>query len=203
MKQTFVTAVSLQAPQNLKEVVYQPVDFCYKLNKPTRFPIIPVIMNNLWENAKDSYVIVIRPTNADTDQNFEVLKRELTDVGILEENIIDLPMEGATGKRESLELLLRLTDAIPEDTLIYSDITYNTKPMSAMVLYAMQLIEKFKDAEVCGIYYGEIPRTNSIQTGNATLYDITAFNYLSDVINNMDIMGIKDLRSAVIRLMGM
>lgn len=89
-------------------------------------------------------------------------------------------------KKDSLELLLRLMNILSDDSLIYADITYNTKPMSAMILYVMQYIEKVKDVEVCGIYYGEILREKSIIIPDqAKIYILTPFKYLNDVMEQL------------------
>lgn len=201
MKRTFISAISLQAPAALKEIYYHPVDFTLKHNKETRFPIIPIVQEYKGENPEDVCVIAIRPMNVDTEDNYRTFKKELTEAGVPEENIIDLQMRGDQSKKNSIRLLLQLLDAIPDDTLVYSDITYNTKPMSAMVLYAMRFVEKVKDAEVQGIYYGEIPRVRGVvDMEHAALYDITTFKYLSDLTDTMEQMGVRDLRAAIGRL---
>lgn len=202
MKKTFISAISLQAPAALKEIYYHPVDFKLENNKETRFPIIPIVREYKGENPEDLCIIAIRPMNADTEDNFKTFKKELLEAGVPEENIVDLQMRGDPGRKNSIRLLLQLLDAIPDDTLVYSDITYNTKPMSAMVLYAMQFVEKIKDAEVAGIYYGEIPRVRGVaDMEHAALYDITTFKYLTDLADTMEQMGVQDLRAALGRLL--
>ena len=107
-------------------------------------------------------------------------------------------LEGKSNGKNGIKLLLQLLDAIPDDTLVYSDITYNTKPMSAMVLCAMNLVEKVKDAEVAGIYYGEIPRIGGKAVPEkAALCDITQFKTLLDITNYMEQLEIADIRSAL------
>ena len=202
MKKTFISAISLQSPRGLNEVYYNPIDFELKHNKKTRFPIIPVIREYIGNIPEDTYVIAIRPMDADTEENYQTFKRELKNAGVPEENIIPLEMGGDNSKKSSIKLLLQLLDAIPDDCIVYSDITYNTKPMSAMVLYAMRFIEKMKNVEVEGIYYGEIHRTNGVpDPDQAFLYDVTVFKQLGDVLDVMEQLGIKDLRAAIERLL--
>lgn len=204
MIKTFITAVSLQSRNGLLKVEYEPKDFCLNWNKPTSFPIIPVIASNK-EDGEKVQVIVIRPVSKNASDNFEKLMEELKALGVTGEMVKELPVEGNKGKKESIRLLLKLLDEIPEDSLIYADITFNTKPMSAMVLYAMNFVEKMKDTEVDGIYYGEIvwEEKSPDSLPPAYLYDLTSFKYLSDAAEQLSDLGITDLRKALETLVEM
>lgn len=198
MKKTFISAISLQAARNLKRFTYHPDGFELKNNRETSFPIVPIIAEHMGEQKADVCVIAILPEGNDAADNFETFKNELWEMGLTDENVIGLSLEGKSNGRNGIELLLKILDAIPDDTLIYSDITYNTKPMSAMVLCAMNLVEKVKDCEVVGIYYGEIPRSNGkAEPENAALCDITQFKSVLDITNYMEQLEIKDIRSAL------
>lgn len=176
MKKTFISAISLQAARNLKRFTYHPDGFELKNNRETSFPIVPIIAEHMGEQKADVCVIAILPEGNDAAENFETFKNELWEMGLTDENVKGLSLKGKSNGRNGIELLLQILDAIPDDTLIYSDITYNTKPMSAMVLCAMNLVEKVKDSEVVGIYYGEIPRIDGKpEPEKAALCDITQF----------------------------
>lgn len=150
------------------------------------------------ERKEDVCVIAILPEGKDAAENFQTFKNELQEIGLTAENVTGLSLEGKSNGKNGIKLLLQLLDAIPDDTLVYSDITYNTKPMSAMVLCAMNLVEKVKDAEVAGIYYGEIPRIGGKAVPEkAALCDITQFKTLLDITNYMEQLEIADIRSAL------
>lgn len=198
MKKTFISAISLQAARNLKRFTYHPDGFELKNNRETSFPIVPIIAEHMGKQKADVCVIAILPEGNDAAENFETFKNELREMGLTDENVIGLSLEGKSNGRNGIELLLQILDAIPNDTLIYSDITYNTKPMSAMVLCAMNLVEKVKDSEVVGIYYGEIPRIDGKAVPEkAALCDITQFKSVLDITNYMEQLEIKDIRSAL------
>ena len=159
---------------------------------------MPIIAEYMGERKEDVCVIAILPQGNDAAENFHTFKNELLEIGLTTENVIGLSLEGKSNGKNGIKLLLQLLDAIPDDTLVYSDITYNTKPMSAMVLCAMNLVEKVKDAEVAGIYYGEIPRIGGKAVPeNAALCDITQFKSLLDITNYMEQLEIADIRSAL------
>lgn len=198
MKKTFISAISLQAARNLKKFTYHPDGFELNNNRETSFPIVPIIAEHMGEQKADVCVIAILPEGNGAAENFETFKNELWEMGLTDENVKELSLKGKSNGRNGIELLLQILDAIPDDTLIYSDITYNTKPMSAMVLCAMNLVEKVKDCEVVGIYYGEIPRSNGkAEPEKAALCDITQFKSVLDITNYMEQLEIKDIRSAL------
>lgn len=99
-------------------------------------------------------------------------------------------------------MLLNILEEIPEESLVYGDITYGTKPMAAILLYAMSFAEKMKDCEVDGIYYGEIRREDKEVTG-AILYDLTVLKLLGDLIEEMKDVGIQEMRETISRLIGL
>ena len=198
MQKTFISAISLQAPISLKKITYHPDGFELKNNRETSFPIIPIIAEYMGDQMADVRVIAILPEGEDVAENFKTFKTELQELGLTDKNVIELPVEGKSNGKNGIKLLLQLLDDIPDDTLVYSDITYNTKPMSAMVLCAMNLVEKMKDSEVVGIYYGEIPRIGGKPVlEKATLCDITQFKSLLDITNYMEQLEIQDIRSAL------
>ena len=159
---------------------------------------MPIIAEYMGDRKAEVCVIAILPEGKDAAENFQTFKNELQEIGLTDENVIGLSLEGKSNGKNGIKLLLQLLDAIPDDTLVYSDITYNTKPMTAMVLCAMNLVEKVKDAEVAGIYYGEIPRIGGKAVPEkAALCDITQFKTLLDITNYMEQLEIEDIRSAL------
>lgn len=86
--------------------------------------------------------------------------------------------------------------------MIRADITFGTKPMSAILLYAMNFVEKLKDAEVEGIYYGEILRRKGEQVEDgAILHDLTVFKLLGDTIDQMEAMKLEDPQKILHRML--
>lgn len=192
MIKTFITSISLQGKGELLRMLYKPIDFTLEKNRETSFPIIPVIASEMVDGEKVR-VIAVRAENADTPDNFEAFIAELKELGIERENVVEITVEENQSKEKRAELLLKLLETIPEDSLVYTDITFGTKPMSAILLYAMSFVEKVKDSEVEGIYYGEIPREGGKAIKEkAALYDLTTFKYMGDMIEQLHQLEIKE-----------
>lgn len=202
MKQTFITSISLQGRQGaggLEKVLYTPVDFSMEKNRESSFPIIPIISEFMGTNCEDVEIIVILPQDKNAKTNYPVFIEELKDMGLDETNVKTITPGENLGKQGSIKLLMELLDKISDDSLIYMDITFNTKPMSAMQLYAAHFVEKMKDVEVKGIYYGEyIPKHTVIPK----LHDLTMFKYLFDLTGKLEQLGVKDIRGVIRNLIG-
>lgn len=203
MVRTFITAISLQGNNDLEKGLYKPDGFQLRENIATSFPIIPIVKEYM-NREKDVRIIALRTENDDVKDNYEAFLKEVEELGIAKEQVIMVPVEENQNKAIGLATLVRIIDEIPEDSLVYADITFGTKPMSAVILYAMSFIEKLKDAEVNGIYYGELPRKNKVSDWDrAKLYDLTAFKYLSDVIEQLKGLEVTDTRAALKTLIDM
>lgn len=185
MVKTYITMISLQAKGDLLKMLYNPYGFQLKNNRETSFPIIPIIAES-YEPGEKIKVIAIRPDNTDTPDNYSVFLSELAELGIEERQVQEISIAENQSRALGVKLLLTIIDEIPEDSLVYADITFGTKPMSAILFSAMSFIEKLKDTEVEGIYYGEIPREKGKPVmGKATLYDLTAYKLMGDMIDQL------------------
>lgn len=200
MKQTFITAISLQGAKGLEKGLYQPDGFFLEENIETSFPIIPIIKEQM-RKKENAQIIVLRTENNDVKDNYQAFLSEVNDLGIDEAQVTPISIVENQSKAMGIATLIRIIDAIPEDSLVFADITFGTKPMSAIILYAMNFIEKLKDAEVDGIYYGELPREKGVSVWErAKLYDLTAFKYLQGVIESLNGLEVSDPTSVLKRL---
>lgn len=203
MDRIFITAISLQGRGDLEKGLYQPDGFQLQKNRATSFPIIPVIAEHL-SQMKNIKIIALRTENDDVKDNYKEFLVELGELGIKEEQVTPIPVEENQSKRIGFSTLMRIIDEIPEDSVVYADITYGTKPMSAVILYATGFIEKLKDAEVEGIFYGELPRrAGKAMWNRAKLYDLTTFKYLADVIEQLNALQVSNPRAALQKLIDM
>lgn len=201
MIKTYVTVISLQGGGNLERGVYEPVGFQLKNNRETSFPIIPVIAESM-EEQDEIKIIAVRTKNNDSKDNYRAFLEELSMMGIEKTQVKEITQKEDQRATIGLTMLMELLQEIPEDSLVYADITFGTKPMSAIILYAMNFIEKLKDSEVEGIYYGELPREKGKSLWErAKIYNLTIFKYISDVIDQLDVLGISDPQAALKKLL--
>ena len=197
MIKTYITGISQHTRTELLQLWYQPDGFELEHNRKTSFPIIPVIAEQ-YQPGDDVKIIAIRPDNLDTPDNYQLFLKELYTLGISETEVTEISVIENQGEQGSIRLLLKILDEIPDDSLVSADITFGTKPMSAMLLYAMSFVEKLKDSEVQGIYYGEIPRVHGKAVPEqAMLHDLTAFKRLVDVIESLKKLEIQDISQAL------
>lgn len=196
MRKTYITNMSQQFKKgDLKEYFYVPRGFEMRNNRNTHFPIIPVITDHQ-EKGDENKILVIRSKNKAATDNYQVFLGELGEIGIPREQVTVIFTEEDQSRDVSFKLLKRILEEIPEDSLVYGDITFGTKPMSAILLYAMSFIEKIKNCEVDGIYYGEIQR-NEGEEDKSFMYDLTALNLLGDIIEQMKGLGVKNIQEAL------
>ena len=197
MNRTYVTAISLQGGSGLEKGLYTPEGFQLEKNMETSFPIIPILANTMG-CKEDTKIIALRTNNKDVKDNYRAFIEELSEVGISEEQVESIFIEENQSKEIGLATLVRIIEEIPEDSLVYADITFGSKPMSALMLYAMNCIEKIKDTEVEGIFYGELPRSGGQSMWDrAKLYDLTAYKFLTDVVEQLKELEVSDIAGAL------
>lgn len=203
MKRVYITSVPLQGRGGLEKGIYQPFDFTFKVNIETSFPIITVLAQEQTKQ-EDVKVIALRTENKDTEDNFEEMLGQLKQIGILEEQVTSLLLPENQSSEAGVRSMLKIIEEIPDDSLVYADLTFGTKPMSIMILYAVTFIEKLKDAEVQGIYYGELPRSGGkADWGRARLYDLTVYKYMSDMIDQLHGLNVSEPETALKELLDM
>ena len=201
MKKIYITNIPLQGRGDLQKFLYEPVDFEIDNNLETRFPIIPIVASHR-EPGDEIKVLAIRSNHARTSDNYAVFLEELSALGINEKQVKEINMAENQNSAENLKLLMKVLEEIPDETLVYGDITFGTKPMAAILLYVMNFAEKMKNCEVDGIYYGEIRREDK-EASQAFLYDLTILKLLEDLIDEMKGMGIHKMQEAINRLIAL
>lgn len=185
MRKIFVTNMSLQSRSDLGQVLYNPKGFDLNNNRKTRFPIIPIIAEYL-EEGDEVKVIVLRLINEDTKDNLERLYEELQTLNIGREQVKVIESEENQERNSELKLFLELLSELDGESIAFYDITFGTKPLSALLLYAASYSYELKETQIGGIYYGEIPRKDGKPIPEAEgLYDMTYMVSFGDLIHNL------------------
>lgn len=198
MRKVYITNIPLQGRGKLLKVLYRPRGTELKHNRETSFPIIPVIQEHR-EEGDETTVLAVRSNNKDTPDNYAAFLEELAALGIGGDQVEEISVEENQSESVSLALMMKILEEIPDDSIIYADISFGTKPMSAILLYAMSFVEKMKNCEVDGIYYGEIQRRDG-KVADTGFYDLTMFKLLGNVIDQMKNLGISDMQAALNKL---
>lgn len=176
MLKTYITAVPLQGSRGIEKVLYRSADARQPV-QPTQFPIVQILRGTL--TPQDTVkVIAVMPDNPDTRRNLNSLQEELFSFGIGQVQILPLPE--VPDSRTMAHLCCRLTDAIPQNSLVYACITYGTKPLALAMTAALTRAETARGAKATGLYYGELQRRDGKFTGEAHLYNELPLLHLAD-----------------------
>lgn len=190
MIRTYVTTIPLQGRFDLAVNQYQSPDNAETLQ--TRFPIIQVIKNTV-TSEDELKIFAIRSVNGDTARNFELFKEELKNIGIdADASVQEMPLPDDQDGKTLVRLCQTLSDAMPEKTRAYVDITYGTKTIPIVELAALACSEATHlELEIGGVFYGEMKRSNGTSTNCAILHDMTALYHLQGLVG-----GVHDRASA-------
>ena len=189
MKIVIITAPMMN-PENLKKKQY-PVEGnkSIEYEKEVRCPINGILAKTL--NKDDEVKIIYVMTtgkNSNCERNKTTFVSELEEIN---ENIgaslvfdtVDIPFEPT--KETYNKLITDLTEKIPENAEIYTDITYGYKPEILSLFCALRFVEEFRNAIVQYIVYGKAEFNEDDDIENIKLYDITSLYYLFKLMGTM------------------
>jgi hypothetical protein len=190
MKVVIITA-PMRQPDQIKPVQY-PVDGnkAIEYEKSIRCPVNGVLAKTM---KKDEQVRVIyimtRGENSECEQNRKNFIDELeginTEIGaVLSYDTVEIDF--LPTKQTYNKLLTDLTEKIPENAEIFTDITFGFKPEILSLFCALRFVEEFRDAIVQYIVYGKAEfnkETGEIE--HPLLFDITSLYYLFSLMGSM------------------
>jgi len=189
MKLVIITAPMMQ-PERLRAKQY-PVDGnkAIEYDKEVRCPINGILAKTL-KKDDEVKVIYIMTTgkNSNCEQNKTTFISELEninkDIGaIFSYDTVDIPFEPT--KDTYNKLITDLTEKIPDNAEIYTDITFGYKPEILSLFCALRFVEEFRNAIVQYIVYGKAEFNEDGDIENPKLYDITSLYYLFKLMGTM------------------
>jgi hypothetical protein len=189
MKVVIIT-VPMQQPDRIKSIQY-PVDGnkAIEYGKPVRCPVNGVLAKTM---KKDEQVRVIyimtRGTHSECEQNRKNFTEELEKINaeigaVLSYDTVEIDF--LPTKQTYNKLLTDLTEKIPENAEIFTDITFGFKPEILSLFCALRFVEEFRDAVVQYIVYGKAEFNKDGQIERPVLFDITSLYYLFKMIGNI------------------
>ena len=190
MKVVIIT-VPMKPAKDVEPVQY-PVDGnkTIEYEKPVRCSINGVLTKTL-KKGEQLKVIYILTTgeNSEYEQNRKNFKDELekinTEIGaVLSYDAVEIDF--LPTKQTYNKLLTDLTEKIPENAEIFTDITFGFKPEILSLFCALRFVEEFRDAIVQYIVYGKAEFNKETgQIEHPLLFDITSLYYLFKLIGNI------------------
>jgi len=178
-------------PSMVYPLVY-PVDGnkALEYGKPVRSPVNAILAKTL-KNGEELRVIYIMAAgeNSYCEENKKIFTKELENINSEIGAVISydtVEMEFKPTKRTYNKLITDLTEKIPENAELYTDITYGFKPEILSLFCALRFVEEFHDAVVEYFIYGQIETDKDTRKKvNPVIFDITSLYYLFKLIGSM------------------
>ena len=190
MKVIIVTAPMMQ-PEKVEAIQY-PVDGnkSIEYDKPVKCPINGILAKTLQKDEKVKVIhIMTTGKNSECEQNKKAFIEELESINNeIRANISydTVEIDFLPTKKTNNKLITDLTEKIPENAELYTDITYGFKPEILSLFCALRFVEEFRDAVVQYIVYGKVEfnkETNKKE--HPMLFDITSLYYLFKLMGTM------------------
>ena len=190
MKYVIIT-VPMKRSDKVEPLIY-PVDGnkAIEYGKPVCCPINGILAKTL---IKDEQVKIIHVMttgkNSECEKNKESFINELEKINenigaVISYDAVEI--EFLPTKQTYNKLITDLTEKIPDDAEIFTDITFGNKPEILSLFCALRFVEEFSNAIVQYIVYGKAefnPQTDKIE--NPVIFDITSLYYLFKLIGSI------------------
>jgi hypothetical protein len=188
MKVIIVTA-PMKPPHDVEAIQY-PVDGnkAIEYEKPVRCPINSVLAKTLQKGEQVKVIyIMTKGDYSECEQNKKAFIEELEDVNreigaVLSYDTVDIDF--IPTKQTYNKLITDLSEKIPENAELYTDITFGSKFEILSLFCALRFVEEFRDAVVQYIVYGKV-EFNKGEKVNPMIYDITSLYYLFKLMGTM------------------
>ncbi|GHU34169.1 hypothetical protein FACS1894105_00470 [Clostridia bacterium] len=179
MNKIFITTVAQQSGK-FDAMIYKTDDPSLKSDRPTHYPIIYAIENNVEPDDDIELIVLQYPTPA-LDKNFAILKDYITKIEEAKNIKIKLTTIEHLGNETNeghIALFKELKSKIPVNGKLYADITYGTKPTPVIlftVLSYLSILRPYISVEK--IIYGQInwgtDETGKSVANGASLFDVS------------------------------
>ena len=128
----------------------------------------------------------------DSERNYERFLKELEEIGVDSKAVKRIEIAEDPSEQVGFELMKRLLGAISDDSDIYACVTYGTKIVSMLVIFALIFVEKLKvNCKVQGMYYGEVRREHG-QEVERRLYNLVKYLQLGSIVDQIQEMEVAD-----------
>lgn len=187
-------------PSHEVNAIQYPVDGnkAIEYENPVRYPINSVLAKTLERGEQVKVILILTAgKNSEYEKNKKVYIEELEninkDIGaLLSYDAVEIDF--LPTKKTYNKLITDLSEKIPENAEIFSDITFGFKPETISLFCALRFVEEFRNAVVQYIVYGKVEFNKETgKTENPMLFDITSLYYLFKL---MGTMGAADAQTA-------
>lgn len=163
------------------------------------YPITMVMEGVVEDKENDEYVVIAVGTGTDnTSKQMDWMEEEIREHGFTNVEFIRIQGESGRSAEDPKDLVLKMLDKFQEDDDIYVSIEFGAKPITAAILYGIEIADlALEDVEIKGIYYGEKDWEN---VGKYYMQDISDLYYFSQIAGEIGITDKDDLIKTVTEL---
>ena len=197
MKTVIITA-PMKPPNEVYATQY-PMDGnkAMEYENPVHCPINAVLAKSLKKDEQVNVIYIITSgENSLCEQNKQVFIQELEDINrnigaVLSYETVEIEFEPT--KRTYNKLITDLAEKIPENSELFTDITFGYKPEILSLFCALRFVEEFRNAIVQFIVYGKVEfNKETRKPEQPMLYDITSLYYLFKLMGSMGAASAED-----------
>ena len=190
MKTVIITA-PMKPPHEVYATQY-PMDGnkSMEYQNHVRCPVNAILAKTMKKNEQVKVIYILTTgENSLSQQNMKIFIEELENINkeigaVLTYDTIDIDFEPT--KQTYNKLITDLAEKIPENSELYTDITYGFKPEVLSLFCALRFVEEFREAIVQYIVYGKVEfNKETRKPEKPMLYDITSLYYLFKLIGNI------------------
>jgi len=193
----FIMVMPLQPEGKLNKCIYNSNENTKLIyNHETRFPIIPVIANNVSSGDKIKIVVILTDYE-NARNNYKYLKEEVEDLsktmGFYYE-FQDVNTEYDESIHIQLKLFSDIISKVRDNEELYACITYGTKTTPIILTMALNYAYKIKkNVSVETVVYGRY----DFNTNKSYIHDTTSLFYMDSIVSKMAELKVSDPEGAI------
>ncbi len=185
----FITVVPFQVQGQLRKYLYHAEgNRKLQMEEKTSFPILTAV-NGYVEPGEAFQVIALTAETEDGKRNIGELREELNALisrrGFVTAKVVEIPLGNGDMVGTHVDTFQKLIDRVEDDDELFACVTYGTKPLSQVVMMAVQYAYRVKrNTSISCIVYGSIDRSQSRNPEDWTgcVYDETALVQLDEIV---------------------
>ena len=188
---TAIVTIPMKPSHQVNAFQY-PVDGnkAVEYENPVLYPINGILAKTLKKGEQVKVILILTVgENSEYEKNQQAYIKELEKINaeigaILSYDTVEIDF--LPTKQTYNRLITDLSEKIPENAEIFTDITFGFKPETISLFCALRFVEEFREAIVQYIVYGKVEFNK--ETGkpeHPMLYDITSLYYLFKLMGTM------------------
>lgn len=206
----FITVIPFQIKGQLGSYLYRAVgNDRLQMEEKTSFPILTAVSGYL-QSGEQSQVIALVAETEDGKRNLQTLREQLEALcakrGCVVPEIVEVALREGDEVATHVDTFQKLIDKVDDDDELYACVTYGTKPLSQVVLMAVQYAYRIKkNTSISCIVYGSIDRSQSSNPAEWTgaVYDETALVQLDEIVRMLADRGVANPREAIRQILAL